>query len=267
MDENEKVTLAVLPHPEEDEKPEEGFVPYCGSEESKSAKRHPNVKYIVLIVLAVIVCIGLFGRKCNFYHAVLQNLHFDYREGEAIIEETIEGSGNYARALTDEIAGQPIQVQAAMYMFDEKQNLQNIMSEYDYTHNGVEDILDVKTGSENSMFMKHFTYRKSSAGYQKKSGKSWKEDAEAYVPKLNEYFFGTQDHNGMLFTCEQSSLVSVSGKRYTCELWLMEDNSGSQTVYTTIYRYYDGSRLAGVCLLFDFDTMIEVYDIKNYSIG
>ena len=61
--------------------------------------------------------------------------------------------------------------------------------------------------------------------------------------------------------------MNVDGKNYTCELWLMEDNSGSKTVYTTIYRYYDGSRLAGVRLLFDYDDLMEVYDIKNYVIG
>ena len=47
----------------------------------------------------------------------------------------------------------------------------------------------------------------------------------------------------------------------------MEDSTGSQTVYTTLYRYYSGNRLAGVRILFDYDRIMEVYDIKSYVIG
>lgn len=273
MDEKEpkeQVYEPILPPPEE-EKPEEGFVPYCGSEEAESAERNPNRKLILLLVLiavfAAVILISIVARKNNYYHAVLQNLRFDYQEGEAVFDENPESDGSLARALSEEIGNKNLRIDAAMYMFDEKQNLQNIMTEYTYTHNNAEDVLEVKTGSENALFMKSFTYRRDGVGYQKKSGSTWKADPDAYVPKLNEYFFGTENHNGMFFACQQSSKVSVSGRDYTCELWLMEDNSGSQTVYTTIYRYYDGSRLAGVRILFDFDTIMEVYDVKNYVIG
>ena len=271
MDEKEQVYEPILPPSPEDEKPEEGFVPYCGSDEAELAERKPNKKLILLLILiavfAALLLISVVARKNNFYHAVLQNLRFDYQEGEAVFDENLEAAGSRARALSEEIGNQNLRIDAAMYMFDEKQELQNIMTEYTYSHNNAEDILEVRTGSENALFMKSFTYRRDGVGYQKKSGSSWKNDPEAYVPKLNEYFFGTEDHNGMYFACQQSSDVSVSGKDYTCELWLMEDRSGSQTVYTTIYRYYDGARLAGVRILFDFDTIMEVYDVKNYVIG
>ena len=272
MDEDKKVVLPELPKPPADEKPEEGFVPYCGSKEAKQLERNPNAKLIVLAVLSIITILLFFishvAQRNNYYQAVLQNLRFDYRNGEASFEDMLTSEpGSRARALSAEIGNQQIRLNTAMYMFDEAQNLQDIVSEYDYTHNVNEDILDVRTGAEKGLFMKSFTYRKSATGYQKKSGREWKDDPEAYIPKLNEYFFGTENHNRMRFACEQSTLVNVDGKDYTCELWLLEDNSGSQTVYTTIYRYYHGSRLAGVRILFDFDTIMQVYDIKNYIIG
>ncbi len=269
MDEETKIVLPELPKPPVDEKPEEGFVPYCGT---NAYKRNPKTKLIVLAILSAVLvlifCISHFAQKNNYYHAVLDTLMFDYRDGEATIDDwSSDEPGMYARALSEQIGNQQIRLNTAMYLFDEQQKLQNYISEYDYTHNANEDILEARTGSEKALFMKSFTYRRTAAGYQKKSGKQWKDDPEAYIPKLNEYFFGTVDHGRMRFACQQSSLVNVDGKDYTCELWLMEDNSGSQTVYTTIYRYYNGSRLAGVRILFDYDTMMQVYDIKNYNIG
>ena len=151
-----------------------------------------------------------------------------------------------------------------MFGFDK---IQDLVTEYVYSHNSSEDTLDIQVGSENALFKKSYSYRRNSSGYQIKTGGEWKSDSEAYIPKLNEYFFGTENHGGMLFECQEASMVSVNGKDYTCELWLMEDNSGSKTVYTTIYRYFNGSRLAGVRILFDFDKLMEVYDVKSYTIG
>ena len=271
MAEQEKEYQPILPPPPEDEKPEEGFVPYCGSEEAKLDMPKSNKKIIILIILiaaaVILTGISIISRKYNFYQSALSALQFDYRQGEVIYDESIDHPGSLAKALSEQIGNRPVHVDTTMYLFDLKQTLQNIMTEYAYSHSADESILEVRTGSEKSLFMKHFTYRASSMGYQKKSGSSWKDDPDAYVPKLNEYFFGTQDHAGIRYGCEQSSEVNVNGKNYTCELWLMEDNSGSKTVYTTIYRYYDGSRLAGVRLLFDYDELMEVYDIKNYVIG
>lgn len=271
MEENEKSTLLISPDSPADESPEEGFIPYCGSEDAKAAERDPKIKIRILVILVAVLIlvfvVSLAAKKNNYYHSVLNNLRFDYREGEATFDTVIDSPGSKARALSEQIAGQQIRVNTAMYLFDEQQKLQNIMTEYDYTHNATEDILDVRTGSENALFTKSFAYRRGSTGYQKRSGGVWEDDAEAYVPKLNEYFFGTESHAGMNFACQDSFFVEIGGKNYTCELWLMEDNSGSQTVYTTIYRYYNGSTLEGVRLLFDFDTLMEVYDIKNYTIG
>ena len=39
MDEDKKVVLPELPKPSADEKPEEGFVPYCGSKEAKQLEK------------------------------------------------------------------------------------------------------------------------------------------------------------------------------------------------------------------------------------
>ena len=190
MEEKEQVYQPILPPAPEDEKPEEGFVPYCGSEEAELERRHPVNKTLVLIIL-ILLLVFLFGgsllaRQYNYYHAVLSTLQFDYREGEAVYSESIDQPGAKAVALSEEIGNRPVRVNAAMYMFDLNQKLQNIMTEYEYSHSAGEDILKIQTGSENALFMKKFTYRASSEGYQKQSGSGWKDDPNAYVPNLNE---------------------------------------------------------------------------------
>ena len=271
MEEKDKIELSILPPAPEDEKPEEGFVPYCGSEEAEAEQRNPKKKmtlFLILVIVLIVIFAGsILARQFNYYHAVLGKLRFDYREGEATYENSADTSGSLAKAISEEIGDRPVRISAAMYMFDEKQKLQNVVAEYDYLHKSDEETLDVHTGSENALFMKSFSYRKSSDGNQKRKGSEWVSDPEAYVPKLNEYFFGTEDHGGIRFAFQQSSDVEVGGKMYTCELWLMEDSSGSRTVYTTLYRYYSGSQLEGVRILFDFDNVMEVYDVRNYIIG
>lgn len=271
MEEKEKIELPVLPPAPEDEKPEEGFVPYCGSDEAAEEDPRPKKKLILLLILVaalvLVFVISLAARHFNYYHSVLNRLQFDYREGEGVYEGVDDTGGSLAKALSDQIGDSPVQLHTAMYMFDANQKLINYVSEYDYRHDAEGDTLDVKTGTEKSLFKKSFSYRRTMTGNQKRKGSDWEYNSEAYVPKLNEYFFGTQDHGGIRYAFQESSDVEIGGKNYTCELWLMEDASGSQTVYTTLYRYYSGSQLAGVRILFDFDTVMEVYDVRNYVIG
>lgn len=271
MEDKDRTGLSILPPPPEDEKPEEGFVPYCASEEAAEQQRNPKKKLIIPLILIVVLILALavsmIARAFNYYNAVLSKLRFDYREGEGIVSEELNTKGSKAKELSAQIGDRPVHVNAAMYMFDANQKLLDVMSEYDYRHSQQEDILDVHTGSKNSLFMKSFSYRKSPLGNQSKKGSEWVADPDAYVPKLNEYFFGTEDHGGIRYGFQQSSRVEIGGKYYTCELWLMEDASGSQTVYTTLYRYYDDSDLAGVRILFDYDNIMEVYDVRNYIIG
>ena len=260
----------IQPDPE-DEKPEEGFVPYCGSEEAAEVDRKPFRKFVLLMILlaAMILVFGisLAAKHFNYYHSVLSGLQFDYREGEGVINPELDEKVSLAETVAQEIGDRDLHIQAAMYLFDENQNLQNVMSEYDYTHSAEEDLLSVRTGSVNSLFRKSFTYRKTMFGNERKKGSGWTIDSEAYVPKLNEYFFGTEDHGSICYQFRGASEVEVGGRNYTCELWTMEDASGQQTVYTTLYRYYSGTRLKGVRILFDFDELMEVYDVQNYVIG
>ena len=273
MKEKETDYLPIVPPPPEDDKPEDGFVPYCGSEEAAEAENQnkPKKKLVLLLILIlsliVVFAVSMVAKQFNFYHAVLSGLQFDYREGEAVLNESPDEEGTRAEALSREIGNGNVSVQTAMYMLDEKWKLQSVVSEYDYSHTAERDILSVRSGTENSLFMNAFSYRKTPLGNQRLKGREWIDDAEAYVPKLNEYFFGTEDHGGIIYSYRQSSEVEVGGKNYLCELWLMEDSSGPKTVYTTLYRYYSGSRLKGVRILFDFDNLVEVYDVRNYVIG
>ena len=43
------------------------------------------------------------------------------------------------------------------------------------------------------------------------------------------------------------------------------DSTGEH--HHTFYRYYDGGRLAGVCILLDSDDMVEVLDIRSYTVS
>ena len=77
--------------------------------------------------------------------------------------------------------------------------------------------------------------------------------------------FAVENTPNVAYSCYDSYQSVVNGKAYTCEIWLMckYDSTGEQ--YNTLYRYYDGGRLAGVRILLGTDELMEVLDIRDYS--
>ena len=81
MAEQEKEYQPILPPSPEDEKPEEGFVPYCGSEEADPDMPRSNKKFVLLIVLIIAVVllafIMMFGigilLSSNSYKRIIKN--------------------------------------------------------------------------------------------------------------------------------------------------------------------------------------------------
>ena len=107
MEEKEKEYQPILPAHPENEQPEEGFVPYCGSEEAENEQRDPKKKLLLLLImialLVLIIAVSMVLRKSNYYHTVLRNLRFDYRGGEFVFADSLDDPGERSYALADEI--------------------------------------------------------------------------------------------------------------------------------------------------------------------
>ena len=98
--EEEQIVLHSILPPEEAEKPEEGFVPYCADAKSDSDRRTGR-KTVTLIVLAgvlLLIPLGVYlTRLLNFYNKTLNGLSFDYRNGEETDESSAENPGEISR--------------------------------------------------------------------------------------------------------------------------------------------------------------------------
>ncbi len=271
MKEKDEGYAPILEPSDPDEQPEEGFIPYCGSEEAaQTEKRLFSVRHIPFFiagVLALLVLLNLIGRPFNFYHNMLDGLRFDYTEGEIMDEEPMQKHSSISRSIAETIGNKPVHINACLYVMDEKFQVDSIISEYDYQHETGMDTLISRSGSSGSFFTKTVTYRRDGSGTKKKSGSDWKADPNAFVPNLYEFFFGTEDHGAYEFSLYEIHGADVKGMRYTCEIWLMSQTVGSEMLYYTLYRYFDGNQLAGVRVLCDIDTTIEIYDVKSYSFG
>lgn len=249
---------------EAEEQPEEGFEPYCGSEEAEKHDR-PRVYFIVLGIMAIVAVVGLavllIGRSFNLYHTVMDTLQFDYRDGEELTEDETLEFGACAAALSEQIGRQQITVDSYMYLFEEDSTLVDAVSEYHDVHNVNEDVLTARSGSKDWAFSQKFEIR-----LTLKNGNPPVTE-EYRKPLLCELMFGTDSHDAYVFECYDTLRSSVNDKPYICEIWLLADYSLETPSYYTLYRYYQDGRLAGLRVLNDSDAVMEVYDIQNYSIG
>lgn len=249
---------------EREEQPEEGFVPYCGSEEAE-AHRKPRLYFVILGIAAVLAVLGLavllIGRNFNFYRKTLNTLQFDYRGGESTTSDWTLDKGACAEALSAEIGRQQVTVDAVLYLFGGDSELLGGVSAYHNVHNVNEDVLTARSGSS-----KWFFTKKTELRVGLKNGNA--PVTEDYrKPLLYEMLFGTESHDAYWFECYDTMRASVGTKQYICEIWLMEDDSLAAPSYYTLYRYYLGDKLAGLRVLNDKDEVMEVYDIQDYTIG
>lgn len=250
MDSEKKETL--LPKPAEPERPEEGFVPYCGSDEQKAeqkAARKSKIKMWTFVVLLILVIAGFvlifIGRRYNLYNETIHSLKFDYRTGEADVPDESLTKGSCAKALREQIGDKSVSVNAAMYLFDSQTNLADTVSVYSYVHTKSSNSAVVKTGTANWFMTK-------------------KQSLES--PLLFELLFDTANYEMLKASCYDTYRAEVSGRQYVCEVWLICDLTGNKPVYYTVYRYYADGQLAGVRVLSDQDETMQVFDIRDYTI-
>lgn len=244
------------------EQPEEGFVPYAAEAEAAPNRRF-RIGILILIVLTVITIILAVvlavGKQHNYYEKILNSLRFDYRSGEMISEESLPEHGSFAKAVSEQISGKSYTFDAAMYMLDEQNTVQEFAAEYHYEHTPVKDLILSTTGAKGVIFKKKIKEEiPLGAVTTVKSSMSL---------LVKEYCFGTKDHDVYTYECYDSYPTSVGGKSFTCEIWLMCDNRSKDAVHYTLYRYYDGAQLAAVRVLNDQNEIAEVYDIKYISVG
>ena len=266
MEEQEK--LVKLETPAEPEQPEEGFVPYCA--EVAEPKKKGGFKRILLIILIVVIVLTgallLYGRLFNKYRKVINGLDFDYRVGETVVLNESKTGGAIAAGLDTEIGRKQVTVQASMYLItvNEKAEIGDTASELNYTHNVNSDHLEMKTGVRNWPLTDSSTSDLKLENGVPEGGKRTEK------PLLRDLLFGTQNHGGLSFQHYDSYLSEIGTASYSCEVWLLCDSSSGTPVYYTIYRYYKGgTTLAAVRILSnqDEENLMEIYDIKNYTIG
>ncbi|GEM_PF-7119672 len=250
--EKKKTILPEPPKSAEPEEPEEGFVPYCGSDEQKAeqkASRKSKIKMWIFVILLILVIAGFIlifiGRRYNLYSETINSLKFDYRTGEADVPDESLTKGSCAKVLRDQIGDKSVSVDAAMYLFDDQTQLSDTVSVYSYVHTKNSNSAVVKTGSLNWFMTK-------------------KQSLES--PLLFELLFDTVNYDMLKASCYDTYRAEVSGRQYICEVWLICDLTGDEPVYYTVYRYYDEGRLAGVRVLSDQDEMMQVFDIRSYTI-
>ncbi len=269
MSENE--TRPKLTVPEQPEQPEEGFVPYAAeaASEEQDRKKHRRkilIPVLLLVLIAVITGILLLLTRLNRYHSVMKKLEFDYRKAE--IPGSSEGvtPGEHSIRLAEQLKQQPVEVKAVSYRMDENGKVDSTVSEYEYLSSmGLTELKTVYSASS-SIRSKKKDVRLKSDGYEKLVDDDWKPAENEYIPPLRDYFFGITSHDNIAIGCYDSYPTSVGDRSYSCEVWLMDEHFGDTVQYDTVYRYYDGDRLAGVIILRDSEEWKEVFDIRSYNI-
>ena len=148
-----------------------------------------------------------------------------------------------------------------MYLLDEKAVLMDAVSEVSYLHSSDTDLMTIKAGSKRWLFP-----NKTEIKLPLKEG--YPPITQEYnKPLLSELMFGTASHGAYYFEVYDAYRSSVNGQQYICEVWLLADASLSEPSYYTLYRYYQDEKLAGLRVMSDRDSVMEVYDIKSYTIG
>lgn len=266
LPEEEQVQLHKILPPEKPEVPEEGFVPYCAAADADTRTKRKTVILIVLAAVLLLLTLGVFlARRMNFYRKTLNALTFDYRTGEAVNENSANDLGAIAKKISAQMEGKKVHASAVTYSFNVDGGMYTDIASYDYTRNGAESLLDVRTASEKSLFSKKLSLRSTGSAIDRKKGSKWVTAEGEYIPDLYDYFFATEDHGDITLECCDAYETDINSKIYNCEIWLMQQGAAVDANFTTLYRYYDGETLAGVRILYSTDTVMDVYDVKSYE--
>lgn len=230
------------------------FVPYAAEaameSSGKKQKRMLRILIILIILTAITFAVFFIGKRWNFYEKNMGALHFDYRKGELMDELSDLPHGASAKALAEKIGNSPVSLKAIYYMIDEKGNTSDTVSVYDYTHAADGDRLHSRTGVS-GWFVTRSTDSGTTAGN---------------LLPIFDYCFSVDSRTGIRLECIDSYETVLGKTTYTCEVWLLENSTGSQTVYNTLYRYYDGGTLSAVRVLNQYNKIMDIYDIISCTV-
>ena len=231
-------------------------------------KRKIRLFLILLIAAAMIGALLIINNTLNFYDVHMRRMQFDYREGELVSGQSPAEPGKKATEIAGEINGRQVSVQAEMLLYNSEGEASLTLSAYTYKYTSGSEELSYRTGTKDLLFTKSGTLRRDGTGLQKKSGSSWEHTDDGNIMNLYGYCFAAADFGKNTVSPHESYYTEVGGKTYLCEIWLMAEELGSGGVrYNTLYRYYDGDRLAAVRVLKSDQELMEVYEIKDYSFG
>lgn len=245
------------------------FVPYAAEAFAESEKKNKQFfKYVILlsvIVLLIIVYIVMqAAKKNNFYRETVSELTFDYRLGEAVMEDSASrtGKGDIAKSIAESFQNRGVRIRAVQYYLNNDRTMHSDISEYEFTHNGEGDMAEIEIGTVNALFSKTQTVRRNASGVQIKKGSDWEPAEGISLPHLYDYCFAISSYdNNTVLPCDQAYETYVNGSSMICEIWRMQTGNS----YFTVYRYYKSGTLKAIRVLNSQDDLMCVYEIKGYT--
>ncbi len=237
-----------------------------------SPHRH---KKLLTIILVIVLCLLLLlmgytvaAKNFTLYARTLKQMQFDYRYGE-LTDEALESiTQTTADIVKDQLdtSDKGLRIQAIAMLFNENGTYTPTLTLYDYYHTAdktAADTITMKTCAE-YWFPTEITklMQFDDGSCMVESDGKYVETDEMHIPDLYSYCFVTEETKGVEHYTSYYS--QVDGTLYLCEIWLMEEKSGDEIVYNTIYRYYNGVKLCAVRLLPSYSTNMLVLDITDY---
>lgn len=232
-----------------------------------SPHRKKKLLLTILVILGTFLVL-LFGfilvsRYASLYARTVRNLGFDYRQGEQSSDSLLSNDTSVAVEIASQLQGESVSIDAVTMLFDENGGYTPTLTLYDYHRNDAESTLMMKTCAAFWLPVESTELKQTGDVCYTKSGGDWVQDDSLQIPDLYAYCFSVDEDDG--FSLYQRYSSTVDDDVYLCELWLMEDRSGDETIYNTLYRYYDGDTLCGVRLLPSYSTDMLVFDIREYE--
>lgn len=235
-------------------------------EERKRAVK--RILLILLIVTAVLATLFLiFGKNFNFYRRGMRNLEFDYRDGEGVQREDTQNGGEYSLALAGRYATGKVRIEAYSYGIDtESGETLDYLSEFDYLGTASEETLTEKSCSSDMYLSSESKFRKDAETGEvgQKRGGKYETSADLYFPGLRDFCVSASSRGRSKLSFHESYDTTVGANSYTCEVWLLEDDTGAP-VYYTLYRYFSAGELCAVRVLRSDSTLMEIYDIREIT--
>ncbi len=238
-----------------------------------SPHRHKKMLTVILVVVLILLLLlmgyAIAAGNFTLYARTIKQIKFDYRQGE-ITDQPLEAvTKTTADVIMQQLGERDVAIEAVAMLFNENGTYTPTLTLYSYLHTAKEtaaDTLTMQTCAE-YWFPTETTSLKQNADGQcyistENEQNNWTETDSFHIPNLYDYCFATEETDGVEHYASYHS--RVGNTNYLCEIWLMEEESEEDTVYNTLYRYYDGDRLCALRLLPSYSTNMLVFDIVDY---